>query len=717
MEPLTAFAQRPAPHLSPNAFIQIAPTGIVTIMAPAPEIGQGIRTMLPMVIAEELDADWSQVVVKQADLNAEAYGFQVAGGSMSTPNLFEPLRRVGAAGRSLLVSAAAKRWGVAEEKCTTQSGRVFNGASGQSLGYGDLADEAAKLPLPDAEKLQLKNPKDYKIIGKSQLGVDNLALFTGKPQFAIDVRLPGMKYAVYEKAPVYAGRPKSVNFEEVAKMPGVHNVFLVEGKVKTSGVIEFDPGLEPGVAIVADSWWQANQARKALKVEWENVRGPNNSDPSTQSSAGFETAAQKMLASAPQSNIEKNGDAEAALKSAAKTVEAVYSYPFLAHGTLEPQGTTAWFHDDKLEVFTQSQLPGPGREAIAKTLGIDEQTITVRMLRAGGGFGRRLVSEYMVEAAWIAREAKVPVQLIWSREDDIHHDPYRPAGWHKLTAGLDAQGKVTAWRQNFVSFGEGTHTVSSGGMGKDEFPAGAVENYEQNLSTMPLWLRTGPLRAPGANALCFVSQSFIDELAVAGKRNPLELQREILTTGIQTTKDKQRAHYFERMLGVLNQVAEESKWSEYWNGAKTKGVGMGISVYACHLGYFAHVARVEVDAAKKVRVTDVWACGDVGSQIINPSGAEAQVEGSILEAMSQMIQQITIADGHAEQTNYHQHPLLRMRQVPALHLSWRITDNPPTGLGEPALPPTIPAITNAIFAATGERIRTLPLSKSGFGWV
>ncbi len=710
LAPLEALAQRPAPKFIPSAFIQIASTGIVTITAPAPEIGQGIRTMLPMVIAEELDAAWSQVVVKQADLNAEAYGFQVAGGSMSTPNLFDPMRKVGAAGRALLVSAAAKRWGVAESECTTKAGRVSHAASGKSLGYGEVADEAAKLPLPDADKLVLKNPKDYTIVGKAQLGVDNHALFTGKPQFAIDVRLPGMLYAVYEKSPVYAGKPKSANLDEILKMPGVKKAFLVEGKVNNSGVIEFDGGLEPGVAIVAESWWQANQARKSLKVEWEFVRGTD------QSSAGFEAAAQKLLASAPQANTRIDGDAEAALKSAAKKVEAVYSYPFLAHGTLEPQGTTAWFHDGGLEIFTQSQLPGPGRSAIAKTLGLDEKTITVRMLRAGGGFGRRLVSEFMVEAAWIARVAGAPVQLLWSREDDIHHDPYRPAGWHKFTAGLDAQGKVTAWRQNFVTFGEGTHTASSAGMGKDEFPAGAVENYEQNLSTMPLWLRTGPLRAPGANALCFVGQSFIDELAVAGKRDPLELQREILTTGIQTTKDKQRAHYFERMLGVLNQVAQESKWSEYQSGAKTKGTGMGISVYACHLGYFAHVARVEVDAAKKVRVTDVWACGDVGSEIINPSGALAQVEGSILEGMSQMIQQITLADGRVEQTNYHQHPLLRMRQTPALHLSWRITDNPPTGLGEPALPSTISAIANAIFAATGERIRTLPLSKSGYSW-
>jgi isoquinoline 1-oxidoreductase beta subunit len=704
-QPLQAFAQRPAPHLMPNAFIQIAASGVVTIMAPAPEIGQGIRTMLPMVIAEELDADWSQVIVQQADLD-EKYGFQVAGGSMSTPNLYEPLRKVGAAGRALLIQAAANKWGVAAGECTTDAGKVLHKASGRVLGYGELAVDASKLPVPDVEKVQVKDPKDFKIVGKFKAGVDNAALMTGKPSFGIDVRLPGMLYAVFEKAPVYAGKVKSANLDEVRALPGVKKVFVVESKVKESGVIEFYAGLEGGVAIVADSWWQAQKARKSLKVEWDLPRGAE------QSSEGFAATAAKMLKEKPQSMPRKDGDVAAALKKAAKVVEAEYEYPFIAHVTLEPQGTTAWFHDGQMEIWTTSQLPGPGRDYIAEKFGIDKKAITVHLVRAGGGFGRRLVNDPMVEAAWIAREAGAPVQLLWSREDDIRHDVYRPGGWHKFTAGLDAQGKVTAYSQHLVTYGEGTHAANSAGMGKDEYPAGALANYEQGLSTMPLWVKTGPLRAPGANALAFVSESFIDEVAIAGGRDPYELKHEMLADAARDTRDEKRREFFERSMGVLDQVAAESGWK---TRKKKDGEGFGIAVYACHLGYEAQVARVHVEG-EKVRVLDVWACTDVGRQIINLSGAEAQVEGAILEGISHMGQEITFEKGQAVQTNYHQHPIVRMRQTPAVHISWRKTDYMTTGLGEPAMPPSIPAITNAIFDATGKRVRTLPLKKSGFSW-
>lgn len=704
-EPFKANAQRPAPHFMPSAFIQIAASGVVTIMAPAPEIGQGIRTMLPMVIADELDADWSQVVVQQADLD-EKYGFQVAGGSMSTPNLYEPLRKVGAAGRVLLVQAAANKWGVATGECTTDAGKVMHKSSGRVLGYGELAADAAKLPVPDVEKVPVKDPKDFRIIGKVHANVDNRKIVTGQGLFGIDVRLPGMLYAAFEKAPVYAGKVKSANLDEIRALPGVKKAFVVESRVKESGVIDFYPGLEGGVAIVAESWWQAQKARKSLKVEWEIAHG------SEQSSEGFAATAAKMLKEKPQNIQRADGDVAAALKAAAKVVEAEYEYPFISHMTLEPQGTTAWYHDGVMEIWTTSQLPGPGRDYIAEMSGIDAKKINVHLIRAGGGFGRRLVNDPMVEAAWIAHEAGAPVQLIWSREDDVRHDAYRPGGWHKFTAGLDGQGRVTAWRQHFVSYGEGTHAANSAGIGKDEYPAGALKNYEQGLSTMPLWIKTGPLRAPGANALAFVSESFIDELAVAGGRDPYELRHEMLTDAVRDTKDERRREFFARSLGVLDQVAEESGWK---TRAKKDGEGFGIAVYACHLGYFAEVARVKVEG-EKVRVLDVWACGDVGRQIINPSGAEAQVEGSILEGISHMGQEITFEKGQAVQTNYHQHPLVRMRQTPAVHISWRKTDYMTTGLGEPAMPPSIPAITNAIFDATGKRVRALPLKKSGFSW-
>ncbi len=703
--PFELNAQRPSPHFLPSSFIEIAASGAVTIMAPAPEIGQGVRTMLPMVIADELDVLWSQVTVQQADLN-DKYGFQVAGGSMSTPNLYEPLRHVGAAGRALLVQAAANKWGVPTAECSTAAGKVLHKSSGRELGYGELAADAAKLPVPDMEKVPVKDPKEFTIIGKMQPGVDNHKIFTGQPVFGLDVRLPGMLYAVYEKAPVFAGKAKSANLDAIRSMPGVKKAFLVASKVKESGIIDFYAGLEGGVAIVAESWWQAEKARREFKVEWETVRGGE------QSSEAFAAQAAKLIAQPPQSYPRRNGDVAAALKSSAKVVEAEYEYPFIAHVTLEPQGTTAWYHDGEMEIWTTSQLPGPGRDYIAENFGIDKSKITVHMIRAGGGFGRRLVNDPMVEAAWIAREAGAPVQLIWTREQDIHHDSYRPGAWHKLQAGLDAEGKVTAWSQHLVTYGEGEKTANSAGMGKDEFPAGALQNYEQGLSTMPLWIRTGPLRAPGSNALAFVSESFMDELAAAAGRDPHAFRHDFLAAAVKQTGDAGRREFFARMLGVLDQVAEESGWN---TRRKNAGEGFGLAVYACHLGYVAQVARVKVEGAQ-VRVLDVWACVDVGRQIINPSGAEAQVEGSIIEGLSHMEQEITFENGHSVQTNYHQHPLARMRQVPAIHISWRKTDYRTTGLGEPAMPPSIPAITNAIFDATGKRIRTLPLKKSGFSW-
>ena len=706
--------QRP-PALSPRAFIQIDRTGKVTIQAKNPEVGQGVRTMLPMLIAEELDVEWSQVHVEQASLDEAAYGAQFAGGSMSTPLNWEPLRHVGAAGRQLMITAAAHRWGVPESECSTAAGRVLHAASQRSLGYGELADDAAALPVPDSASLQMKDPKSYKIIGKFTTGVDNPALLTGKPLFGIDVALPGMLHAVYQKCPVFAGKVKSANLDQIKTMPGVRHAFIVEGTVRPAAVVQSDPGLEPGIAIVADTWWQAQAARKAMKVEWNTAAGSPNAP--AQSSKGFDEKAAQLLKQPPGHTLRTYGDLDAAFKSAAKTVEATYAYPFLVHGALEPQNTTARFENGKLEVWTTSQAPGGGRRLVARELGIAEGDITVHMTRTGGGFGRRLMNDYMLEAAWIAREVKTPVQLLWSREDDFAHDAYRPAGWHGFKAGLDAQGRVVAWRQHMVTFGEGEHAAPSAGIGADEFPSGRVPNYFIGHTAMPLWLRTGPMRAPGANAIAFVGQSFLDEVAFAAGRDPLDLQLELLAATPVPMPNAEPArpggYVFrpERLAGVLQQVAEESGWR---SRKQQKGTGMGIAAYACHLGYCAEVAEVTVDSANRVRVNKVWAVTDVGHQIINPSGARAQVEGAIIEGMGHTALEVTMAGGQMEQSNYPQYRLPRIRQTPEMHISWRITPNPPTGLGEPALPPVIPAICNAIFAATGKRVRTLPLTGSGF---
>ncbi len=720
---LAQFGPRRA-ELSPRAFIQIAPDGTITIMAKSPEIGQGVKTSLPMMIAEELDADWSQVRIQQADLDEAVYGGQSAGGSTSTPSNYLPLRRVGAACRQMLVTVAATRWAVPASECTTAPGRVLHAASGRSFAYGELATDAAALTPPALDAIPLKDPKDFRIIGKPHANIDNRSIVTGRPLFGIDTVVPGMLYAVIEKSPVYGGKVKSANLDEIKKLPGVRHALIIANAAANSpgaadtttepGVVIAAADIEPGVAIVADTWWQAQSARSSLKVEW--LFGPA----TAQSSQKFASQAAALLQSPPVNTLRNYGDVDTALAAASKVVEATYAYPFLAHGTLEPQGSTASFKDGKMELWTTSQSPGGGRSQVARALNIPPDRITVHLRRSGGAFGRRLRNDYLVEAAWLATQVPAPVKLLWSREDDIAHDDYRPAGWHSFKAGLDAQGKLVAWQQHFASFGEGPRFASGANIDATEFPSGRIPNYTLGYSNQPLLLRTGALRAPGHNGYAWVIESFIDEVATAARRDPLDLRMEILsaTPAPMPSAPAGRRGFNDslnpdRLKGVLQLVAEKSNWAKR---KSTPGHGFGIAAHYCHAGYFAEVAEVSVDSANRITVHRVWAAGDVGNQIVNPSGAEAQVQGAIVEAMSQMQQEITVADGRVQQTNFSDHPMLRFKQVPAIDLFWRISEFGPTGLGEPALPPALPAIANAVFAATGKRIRTLPLARSGFSF-
>jgi isoquinoline 1-oxidoreductase subunit beta len=709
-----AHAQAPTKQdLKPTAFIKIAPDGTVTIKARGPEMGQGIKTELPMLIAEELDVDWKNVRVEQADLDEATYGSQSAGGSTSTPKSWEPLRRVGAAGRQMLVAAAAITWAVPASECTTDAGCVLHKATGKKATYGELAAKAAALPCPVLDSVTLKDPKDYRIIGKSQTGVDTPRIVTGKPLFGIDVSLPGMLYASIEKCPVFAGKVKTANLDQVKQMPGVRQVLVIDGTIKPAAYTAPEPGMEPGIAIVADSWWHAQKARKALKVEWDF--GPAQA----QSSDNFQKQAEALLQSPPVTTLRTYGDIDAALKSSAKVVEATYTFPFLAHATLEPMNTTAQWKSGKLEMWVPSQNPGSGSALVAKSLGIPEKDITVHLTRVGGGFGRRPMNDYMVEAAWLAQRVQAPVKLLWSREDDTMHDAYRAGGFVGLKAGLDEQGKLVAWRHHLVTYGDGAKLAPGANINSDEFPSGFAPHYALYTSAIPLMLRTGYLRAPGNNAYAFVGQSFLDELAVAAGRDPLEFQLEILSNkmvpvpGEENKPKGPRDLNPDRMKGVLQLVAEKSNWA---NRKKEPGRAMGIAGYFCHLGYFAEVADVSVDKDNKIKVNHVWAAGDVGSEIINPQAAESMGFGGVVEGMSHMQQEITLADGKVQQTNFHQHPLMRMNQVPPIEVFWIKSNFSPTGLGEPTLPPILPAVGNAVFAATGKRIRTLPLSKSGFSW-
>jgi len=717
--PLSGAQEAKSSDLTPQAFIHIAPDGIVTIMARASESGQGMRNMLPMLIAEELDVDWKDVRVKQAELNEKIYGRQFSGGSANTPLGWEPMRRVGAAGRQLLVTAAAQTWSVPETECTTAHGHVLHGKSGKSAGYGELAAKAAALPAPALDTVKLKDPKDYTIIGHSQPGVDTHGIVTGKPLFGIDMELPGMLYASIEKAPVFAGKVKSANIDEIKGLKGVRHVLVIDGGITPAAYTPWEPGMEPGIAIVADTWWQAQSARRRLKVEWD--LGPA----ATQTTDGFRTKAAELLQAEPANKLRKYGDLDGALKSSAKVVEATYEYPFIAHVTMEPQGATAHWKDGKLEMWSTSTLPEDGRALVAKTLGIEPTDITTHMVRAGGSFGRRLQNDYLVEAAWIAKRVDAPVKLLWSREDDVTHDPFRPGGTVGLKGAVDAQGKLTAWRHHLVSYGDDKHMTSGGGIGQDTYPAGFPPAYGLYTSAQPLMLRTGALRAPGDNAYCWVAQSFLDEMAFAAGRDPLEFQLELLSNKQQPWSSGdhdavgdheptgQSVLIPERFKGVLQMAADKAGWAKR---TKEPGRGMGIAAWFCHLGYFAEVVDVTVNEENQVKVNQVWAVGDVGSQIINPAAADSMAQGGIVEGMSHLGQEITLTDGVVDQSNFHNHPLVRMRQVPKIEVYWLKTNYAPTGLGEPTLPPTLPAVTNAIFAATGKRIRTIPLKRSGFSW-
>jgi len=705
-----------AAEFAPNAYIRLMPDGIVTIVAKNPEIGQGVKTMLPMLIAEELDVDWKNVRIEQAMLDTTKYvPGQSAGGSTATPSNWMPMRQVGAAARMMLVTAAAQTWNVPESELETASGAVIHKGSNRKIAYGELIDKASTVPVPELATVKLKDPKDFKIIGTRVTGVDVKDIVRGKPMFGIDVTLPGMLYASYVKCPVFAGKVVSANIDEIKSLPGIKHVFTVEGGTQ-GGLM----GLMPGVAIVGDNWWLIQQARTKLKVVWDEGAT------ASQSSVGFATKAAELAKGPPARNVRKDGDVDAALKSAAKVVEGSYFYPFIAHAPLEPQNTTALFKDGKFEIWAPSQTPAGGRGLVASTLGVQQTDITIHMTRVGGGFGRRLSNDYMVEAAAVAKGVPgVPVKLLWTREDDITHDPYRCAGYHNFTGGVDAQGKIVAWRNHVVAF----DGASSGFPGAGEFPAKFVANYSLEASGMPLGVPTGPLRAPGSNGFAFAIQSFIDELAHAAGKDPVQMRLDLLANEQPSPPPAPAAagapagggrggpppgFDAARMRAVVEAVAQRSGWGKR---QLPKGTGMGVAFHFSHRGYFAEVVQATVSKAGDVKVDKVWVAGDIGPQVINPSNAESQVQGAVLDGIAEALgQEITIDKGAVVQKNFNTFPLLRMRQSAPVDVHFVLSTSPVTGLGEPALPPVVPALCNAIFMATGKRVRSLPLSKQDLKW-
>lgn len=693
-------------EFKPNAFIRITPDSVVTLVSKQPEIGQGIKTSLPMIIAEELEVNWKDVVIVQGDLDP-AYGNQSAGGSRSTPNNYNEFHKLGATARTMLVEAAAQTWGVPAAECQASGTAVHHAASKRSLKYGELVAKASTLPLPDAAAVKLKDPKDFKLLGTRVSGVDNPKIVSGKPLFGIDTKLPGMVYAVYEKCPVFGGKVVSANLDTVKALPGVKDAFILEGAPAPLN------GLMPGVAIVADSTWAAFSARKQLRVVWDEGKFANDSWDA------FTAKAQELGKQPGAATIHKDGDVAAGFASAKKTIEASYSYPFISHTSIEPQNCTAAFKDGAFEIWAPSQNPGGAQDFVSRTLNIPKEKIVVHLTRSGGGFGRRLSHDFVVESAAIAQKLNgIPVKLTWTREDDLRHDQFRPGGFHFLKGGVDAAGKIVAWQNHFVTFGRmgpgrtpdapaALAPVSA--LDVEQFPAKFLPNFRADQTLIECNIPTGPWRAPNNNVFSFVMQSFIDELAHAAGRDPLEVRLELLGQKLGGNYDANR------MIGVVKLVAEKAGW----NPKKfPKGQGQGIAFHFSHQGYIAQVAEVTVSKDGQVKVDRFVCACDVGAQIVNLSGAENQVEGSIVDGIgTAMFQELNLERGRIVQGNFTEYPMIRMPDAPTkIEVHFLKTNNPTTGLGEPAIPPVAPALANAIFAACGKRVRDFPFSRTDLRW-
>jgi isoquinoline 1-oxidoreductase beta subunit len=701
-----------AASLDPSVYITVNPNNTFTIVAKNPETGQGIKTALPQIIADEFDVDWSQVSIRQANLDPK-YGAQIEGGSRAIPSNYQNMRLVGAGGRLLMLNAAAAQWGVPVSELTTGSGTVKHASSNRTATYASLAGRALTQPAPDRPAIEaaLKNPRDFKIIGKRIHGDENLGIVTGKTVFSIDHTPAGTLFAVFEKCPVFGGTAVSANLDEIKKLPGVKHAFVVDAAGKGNN------SLASGVAIVADSWWLANDARRSLKVTWNE--GPTASESTAAYLEQCKDIAARVAATPPAAPVQGGaviGNVEEAFKAAAKIVEAEYYFPLLSHAPLEPQNSTAHVHDGRLEIWSPSQIPSLQHPALGS--GLPPQNITMHLMRAGGGFGRRLVSEYDIEVARIAKQVtdertaaglpSVPVKLLWTREDDMAHDQYRPAGAHYFKAGLDAAGRLIAYR-DFVG---STNSV----VPANEFPRGFVDNVLVTAEQVkPFSVPTGALRAPPTNGVSFVIQGFIDEVAIAAGQDPIQYRLDLLNS----PKGAGAAGGFNpaRARGVLEAVRDMSGWNTRRRNLP-KGTGLGAAFQYAHAGYVAYVVELTVDAKKAVSVKRAWCAVDIGRQIVNPSQSENLVHGGFIEAMSHLMNwEVTIEGGRVVQTNFHQYQPTRMSQAPAeIQIRFLETDFDPTGLGEPSLPPAVPAIVNAIFAANGDRIRSLPLAKHGYRW-
>jgi isoquinoline 1-oxidoreductase beta subunit len=653
-----------------NSYLSIATDGVITIYSPNPELGQNIMTSFPMIVAEELDADWTKVKVEQAALDTKSFDRQLTGGSGAIPHSWKRLRNAGATARAMLIQSAAAQWNVPSTECTASNGFVLHAATGKKAGFGELAAKAATLPVP--KDVVLKDRKDFKIIGQAVKNVANKSIVTGKPLFGLDFYRDGMLFAMIQRPPAFGTKIKTVDSAATKAMPGIVEVVVFKNNV----------------AVVGKSTWEVNKARKLLKIEYEN-------DGFVESTSDHNAIFTTVMANGKPEVKRKDGDVEAAFKTAAKIIKAEYQCPFLSHAPMEPMNFFAHVRPDGVELAGPSQTPASARTAVSKLLNIAEDKITLELTRLGGGFGRRLKFDYVVEAAELSSIIKAPVKLIWTREDDVTGGNYRPAVRYHFEAALDSAGNLVGYKCRGVGLNAGNVVR------EDNFPSGAVDNLLIESIDYKSPITTGAWRAPITNFLGFAEQAFIDEVAQAAGKDPVQFRLELLSKA-RTTPVGAIKYSIDRMEGVIKMAAERSAW-----GTKKPGVFQGFSVYFSHQSYVAQVCEVMMQAGKPV-VKKIYAVADCG-QVINLSGARQQVMGGITDGLGHaMYSKLTFKNGASEQTNFHNYRLIRMKEIPEIEPYFIDNGIDPTGLGEPALPPTGGAVANAIYKATGKRLRKQP---------
>ncbi len=680
--------EMPEQWMEVNAYIKIGDNGVVTIVSPNPEIGQNVKTSMPMLIAEELDVDWDQVMVEQGKLDTENFSRQLAGGSQSIRVGWEPLRKAGATARALLVSAAATKLGVPADELRTEKGIVYHDASDQQIGYGELASAAAELPIP--EDVKLKDPADFTIIGQGKKNVDARKIATGKPLFGIDLQREGMLIAGIVHPPAFGMRLKSVDASAAETMPGIKQVVTIDAAPEGFDRQWSDTNAFPQlVAVVGEKTWQVFQAKKALKIEWEQATP-------AESSSDHRAKLESLLATGKPEEGRRDGDPEAAFAAAAKVVEATYSAPFLPHNTMEPMNFFADVTSERAILSGPIQTPEFLEKTLVSVLDLPAEKIDIDMTRMGGGFGRRLYGHFGVEAALISKAVGAPVKLVYTREDDMTQGTYRPDYLVKYRAGLDADGNLIAFHVR------GTGTNGSP-VFANRFPAGTVDNYlAENLSS-PSNVSTGAWRAPRSNFIAGAEQSFLDEVAEAAGKDPIDFRLELFDRAINNPVGENNDYDAERYAGVLRQVKEQAGWEN------ESGKNRGVAAYYCHNSYVAQVLDLELDSRGNPRVEKVYCAVDCGL-VANPEGARNQVEGGIVDGIGHALYgALTFTDGKPDQENLDTYRLIRHSEAPkSIDITFADNGIAPTGLGEPSLPPIMGALANAMYKATGERVYDQP---------